>query len=756
MVAYTNEMIHTREFLSGENDGALSKVVDSVLSELSELSEQQGQVTISDLQRAIGPINLPNELISKVASKLASDGVKVVGQDELTEENPKGSLVVVFAKSDEVATRTSSKLPSQKVVDPVQLYLREMNTVDMLSRDGEIAIAKRIEAGKKAILTGLCSSALTFQAIMIWRDELLEGGISLKDIIDVEELHTQKKDEIKRIKKLIKNKKKLAISFPDNGFVTATTESGNLVAETIETNSQASNVNDLNFPAKSIATEKYCNSDISNTLGQEISDRFAKCGSDNLASTSVKKKKSKKTTMPEFVLNDRELESKISIEIANLIEENDDETEENEQVLPISQMELEVKLVVFEIFDRIAEKYKQLREVQSKLTKKKLENKSIAPAQLQSYQQYKADLIKEIEELPLNQNRIDGLVLQLSEINKQLSGYEGQLMRLAESYGIEREDFLSEIENSELNPKWLKKVSGNSQASWKNFARFEKQRILKICEEIQKLSSETGLEISEFKKICQLVHGGDREVQSAKNEMVKSNLRLVMSIVRKYNSKDLQFLDLIQEGNLGLIKAVEKFEYRLGNKFSTYAMWWIRQSVARSISEQGDTIRKPVHMKEIKKKIGRVILQFQRELGREATPEEIAEKLQMPLSKVLKVLSITGETVSLSKMVGDDEGNKLEDYIEDKEAVIPIDAATMQNMKSFTARMLETLTPREERIIRLRYGIGLSARHTLDEVSQKFQITRERIRQIEVRALRKLFKFKVREHNQMLSQNIQY
>ena len=718
MVAYTNEMINTREFLTGENDGNVASVVDMALSELSEISEQHGQISISDLQNAISPINLPNELISKVVAKLSSDGIKVVDQDQLTEENPKGNLVVVFAKADGVVTRSSSKSPTQKVVDPVQLYLREMNTVDMLSREGEIAIAKRIEAGKKAILSGLCSSALTFQAIMIWREQLLEGEISLKEIIDVEELHTQKKDEIKRIKKLIKNKKDLVKSFSSHGFAATTTDSGNIIVEPSE------------------------------------SGDHLKSEEDTVVSVShTHKKRYKKNSIPKFVLSDQDVESKISAEIANLIEENDDDVEESEQVLPISQMELEVKLVVFEIFDRIAEKYKKLREIQERLAKQSKANKTATKSQLSRYDECKSDLIKEIEDLPLNQNRIDGLVIQLFEINKRLSSLEGKLLRKAESYGIDREDFLKQIENCEFDKSWFKQISGISRSSWKNFTQVDKSKILKTCGEIQKLSSETGLKISEFKKICQLVHGGDHEVQSAKNEMVKSNLRLVMSIVRKYNSKDLQFLDLIQEGNLGLIKAVEKFEYRLGNKFSTYAMWWIRQSIARSISEQGDTIRKPVHMKEIKKKIGRVVLQFQRELGREPTPEEIADKLQMSLPKVLKVLSITGETVSLSKMVGDDDGNKLEDYIEDKEAVIPVDAATMQNMKSFTARMLETLTPREERIIRLRYGIGLSARFTLDEVSQKFQITRERIRQIEVRALRKLFKLKVREHNKMISQN---
>ena len=720
MVAYTNEMIHTREFLTGENDGNMAQIVDSALNELSDISEQHGHVSVKDLQNAISPINLPSELFTKVVAKLASDGIKVVDQDQLSEENPKGNLVVVFAKSGGISTRSSSTTPSQKVVDPVRLYLREMNTVDMLSRDGEIAIAKRIEAGKKAILSGLCSSALTFQAIMIWREQLLAGEISLKEIIDVEELHTQKKDEIKRIKKLIKNKKDLVKTFTNHGIAATTTSSGNIIVEP-----------------------------------NELSSDFNSGEESKVSSARSKKKTKKKDSVPEFVLNDGDLESKISAEIANLIEENDDEAEESEQALPISQMELEVKLVVFEIFDRIAEKYKKLRELQDQLAKRTAANKSISRSQNTRLEQFKSDLIKEIEDLPLNQNRIDGLVAQLFEINKKLSGYEGKLLRLAESHGIKRDDFLDQIKNCELDNHWIKRVSRISGSGWKSFTRAEKQKIDKICGKIQQLSRETGLQILEFKKICQLVHGGDREVQSAKNEMVKSNLRLVMSIVRKYNSQDLQFLDLIQEGNLGLIKAVEKFEYRLGNKFSTYAMWWIRQSIARSISEQGDTIRKPVHMKEIKKKIGRVVLQFQRELGREPTPEEISEKLHMPLPKVLKVLSITGETVSLSKMVGDDEGNKLEDYIEDKDAIIPIDAATMQNMKSFTARMLETLTPREERIIRLRYGIGLSARFTLDEVSQKFKITRERIRQIEVRALRKLFKQKVREHNKMISQNIQ-
>ena len=755
MVAYTSEMLHTHEFLSGDNEGNLANVVESALEELSSLSEQQGQVSIRDLRNVIGPIDLSGELIDRVVAKLVSNGIKVVGQDELAEDGQKGNLVVVIPKSDEVAVRKSTRTPAEKVVDPVQLYLREMNTVEMLTREGEISIAKRIEAGKKAILTGLCSSALTFQAIMIWRDELLEGGITLKDIIDVEELHSQKKDEIKRIKASIKLKKNQSPSYAEGVFVSPEVKRGNNNIESTLSNPQFNPVETHTTKVNSTVHGRFSNSEISKTLNQNSSAEVAICETKKIVAARENQDNCKERPFPKLVLNDREFDSNISIEIANLIEENDDETEENEPHLPVSQMEIEVKLVVFEIFDRIAEKYKSLRKIQDKLTTRKLENKSITPSQLERYQQHKAELIREIEELPLNQNRIDGLVIQLAEINKKLSGLEGQLMRLADSYGIERDDFINQLENCEFNQNWFQKISSISKASWKNFIRSEEKKILKICHEIQKFSSETGLEISEFKKICRMVQGGDREVQTAKTEMVNSNLRLVMSIVKKYNSKDLQFLDLIQEGNLGLIKAVEKFEYRLGNKFSTYAMWWIRQSIARSISEQGDTIRKPVHMKEIKKKIGRVVLQFQREQGREPTPEEIAEKLQMPLHRVLKVISITGETVSLSKMVGDDEGNKLEDYIEDKDAIIPIEAATMQNMKSFTARMLETLSPREERIIRLRYGIGLSARYTLDEVSQKFKITRERIRQIEVRALRKLFKLRVRESNQKLSQNFQ-
>ncbi|MBX9822783.1 MAG: RNA polymerase sigma factor RpoD, partial [Afipia birgiae] len=594
------------------------------------------------------------------------------------EDETDNELVEVTSKA---VTETKKSESGERTDDPVRMYLREMGTVELLSREGEIAIAKRIEAGREAMIAGLCESPLTFQAIIIWRDELNEGKIFLRDIIDLEATYAgpDAKNNM--------NPAMIAGPVGPDGQPTSAIINADGTVQVMPAQAAAA-------PAAPPSPTPFRPAPAAGDAAKGPGEAAA--------------------------------------------EADMDEDDEFENQMSLAAIEAELKPKVVETFDKIASEYKKLRRLQEQDIQNQLQNETLSPAQERKYKKLKDEIVVEVKSLRLNQARIDSLVEQLYDINKRLVSFEGRLFRLGDSHGVGREDFLRNYQGSELDPRWLNRVSKLAAKGWKNFVAVEKDRIKELRHEIQQLAGLTGLEIGEFRKIVHGVQKGEREARQAKKEMVEANLRLVISIAKKYTNRGLQFLDLIQEGNIGLMKAVDKFEYRRGYKFSTYATWWIRQAITRSIADQARTIRIPVHMIETINKIVRTSRQMLNEIGREPTPEELAEKLGMPLEKVRKVLKIAKEPLSLETPVGDEEDSHLGDFIEDKNAVLPIDAAIQSNLRETTTRVLASLTPREERVLRMRFGIGMNTDHTLEEVGQQFSVTRERIRQIEAKALRKL------------------
>ena len=666
----------------GENqDGPLLDALGANVKKMVKLGKERGFITYDELNKALPPDQVSSEQIEDTMSQLSEMGINVIEGEEGDEAS--GEETASSSDSDDDTADDEKKASGNvsdsdvgRTDDPVRMYLREMGSVELLSREGEIAIAKRIEAGREMMIGGICESPLTIRAIVAWHDALIAEQILLRDIIDLDATYGGGPS-----------------AQPNNA------EGG----ENANGEKPAEGAAQAKAPAVEEKPEEKPEDDDEGAEGEKSAEEIAAA-------------------------------AKIADD-AKADEEDEDDADNN---LSLAAMEAKLTPVVIETFEEIAKTYKKMHRLQVKRLDAMQGGDEFKNTQEKRYEKLRKELIELMDNVHLNNARIEQLVDQLYDLNRAMMSLEGKLLRMATKSRVKREDFIEHYQGHEIDPNWLTHIKKLPGKGWEKFIDKYSDDITTIRGSISELAEEAGLPVPEFKRIVSTVQKGEREAAKAKKEMIEANLRLVISIAKKYTNRGLQFLDLIQEGNIGLMKAVDKFEYRRGYKFSTYATWWIRQAITRSIADQARTIRIPVHMIETINKLVRTSRQMLHEIGREPTPEELAVRLSMPLEKVRKVLKIAKEPISLETPIGDEEDSHLGDFIEDKNAVQPLDAAINGNLRETTTRVLASLTPREERVLRMRFGIGMNTDHTLEEVGQQFSVTRERIRQIEAKALRKL------------------